>query len=539
MDYLIIGAGPAGLQLGYFLEQAGRDYLILEAGAQPGTFFTQYPRHRTLISINKPHTGVDDPEMNLRMDWNSLLSDDPSLRFTQYSAKYFPPAAEMVRYLADFASVSRLRIQYNTRVHRISREKNFVVTDEHGQSYTAKRLILATGVSEINVPAIPGIEFAERYSDMPVDPAGFVNQRVLIIGKGNSAFETADNLMESAAVIHVAGPSAIRLAWRTHFVGHLRAVNNNFLDSYQLKSQNALLDGTVVRIERTNEQSYRVTFRFSRADETEKELVYDRVILCAGFRFASSIFEETLRPELTINDRFPAQTAAWESTNIPDLYFAGTLMQARDYKRSTSGFVHGFRYGVRALHHILEQRYEGVSWPSVSLPADPGSLTEAVLARANRTSALWQQFGFLCDMVSISTDGAATYLQELPVDLVTTTDLGKADCCFLITLEYGPNHDQVDPFDISVRRIAQNSAEEAHEAQYLHPVVRWYASGQLVATHHVSENLENEWNGPAHHRPLQAFFARALSGGKQASVASRMGFMQDPTSPTDRTLSLA
>ena len=122
---------------------------------------------------------------------------------------------------------------------------------------------------------------------------------------------------------------------------------------------------------------------------------------------------------------------------------------------------------------------------------------------------------------------------------MTTTDLGKADCCFLITLEYGPNHDRVDPFDISVRRIAQNSAEEAHEAQYLHPVVRWYASGQLVATHHVSENLENEWNGPAHHRPLQAFFARALSGGKQASVASRMGFMQDPTSPTDRTLSLA
>ena len=37
VDYLVIGAGPAGLQLGYFLDRAGRDYLILEAGGVPGS----------------------------------------------------------------------------------------------------------------------------------------------------------------------------------------------------------------------------------------------------------------------------------------------------------------------------------------------------------------------------------------------------------------------------------------------------------------------------------------------------------------------
>src|SRR5207248_2002706 len=65
VDYLVIGAGPAGLQLGYFLEQAGRNYLILEAGDSPGSFFRTFPRHRRLISINKPHTGWDDPELNM------------------------------------------------------------------------------------------------------------------------------------------------------------------------------------------------------------------------------------------------------------------------------------------------------------------------------------------------------------------------------------------------------------------------------------------------------------------------------------------
>ena len=80
IEYLIIGAGPAGLQLGYFLAQSGREYLILEAGARAGTFFETFPRHRRLISINKVYTGYDDPEINLRWDWHSLLSERDDLR---------------------------------------------------------------------------------------------------------------------------------------------------------------------------------------------------------------------------------------------------------------------------------------------------------------------------------------------------------------------------------------------------------------------------------------------------------------------------
>ena len=46
---------------------------------------------------------------------------------------------------------------------------------------------------------------------MSVDPRGLLDQRVLIIGKGNSAFETADNLIETPTLIHVAGPT--RSGW--------------------------------------------------------------------------------------------------------------------------------------------------------------------------------------------------------------------------------------------------------------------------------------------------------------------------------------
>jgi thioredoxin reductase len=498
-DYLVIGAGPAGLQLGYFLDRAGRDYQILEAGAGPGTFFRTFPRHRQLISINKRYTGWDDPELDLRVDWNSLLSDDPDLLFTRYSERYFPAADDFVRYLGDFAEATGLRVAYDSRVVRIERDGDFRVTTEDGTVRTARRVIAATGVSRPYIPPIPGIETAELYPTVSVDPADFRNQRVLIIGKGNSAFETADNLVETAAVIHVAGPNSVRLAWKTHFVGHLRAVNNNFLDTYQLKSQNALLDGEVRNIERTGD-GYRVTVAFARANEITKDIPYDRVIVCTGFRFDASIFDADCRPELMIRDRFPAQTAAWESVNVPDLYFAGTITQARDFKKGTSGFIHGFRYGVRSLHHVLASRYEDVAWPSRGLDADPKSLADAVIARVNRTSALWQQFGFLADVIVLDADGAR-YLEEMPADLAEFPDH------FRVTLEYGPEHDKIDPFDISVGRIRQNDAARAAEGHYLHPVVRHFRGGSLAGTHHITENLENEWDSPeTHHAPLMAFF---------------------------------
>ena len=150
------------------------------------------------------------------------------------------------------------------------------------------------------------------------------------------------------------------MAWRSHYVGHLRAVNNNLLDTYQLKSQNALLDGTVERIERRRRRlpRHRQLRARRRGHEGPALRPRDRVHRLPVRRRRSST--ATAGPELVINDRFPAQTPEWESANVPGLYFAGTLMQVRDFKKSTSGFIHGFRYGVRALHRMLERQYHGV-----------------------------------------------------------------------------------------------------------------------------------------------------------------------------------
>ena len=61
-----------------------------------GSFYELYPRRRMLISINKRNTGETNTEFNMRHDWNSLLSDDPTMLFKYYSKEMFPPADALV-----------------------------------------------------------------------------------------------------------------------------------------------------------------------------------------------------------------------------------------------------------------------------------------------------------------------------------------------------------------------------------------------------------------------------------------------------------
>lgn len=512
--YLVIGAGPGGLQAGYCLQQQGRDYLIIESGGRAGTTFERFPRHRKLISINKVHTGYSDPEINLRWDWNSLLSSESTAaRFTDYSQRYFPDADDMPRYLDGFAKEHQLNVRTDSSVVNVRRDQDFIVTLSTGEELRARVLIVATGVQLPWLPDIEGIEYAEHYVDMDIDPVPLTNKKVLILGKGNSGFETADALIEHAAMIHVASPNPLRMAWSTHYVGHVRAVNNNLLDTYQLKSQNAILDVELQRIERDGDK-FKAYFGYQHAEGEQEVIEYDRVIACTGFRFDDSMFDESCRPELCSMGRLPAQQADWQSQNIPDLYFAGTLMQYLDYKKYMSGFIHGFRYNVRTLCQLLVERYDGVALPQVAHELMVAPACERIIERVNQSSALWQQPGFLQDVMLIDRQQQRlNWYLELPQDYITQRF--AADEYMTLTLEFGQRKFD-NPFNVS--RIARENIKRAEDSNFLHPIIRHYRDGKLLAEHHIIEDLAAEWREAEHLEPLADFLRQQLPTAQHVPV---------------------
>jgi hypothetical protein len=333
-------------------------------------------------------------------------------------------------------------------------------------------------------------------------------------------------LIDTTALIHVASPHSVKFAWQTHFVGHLRAVNNNLLDTYLLKCQNATLEVDIAKIEKRG-QRYFVTVNYLRAEGSSDVIEYDRVICCTGFRFDADIFDPDCRPEMMINNRFPKLDSSWQSVNVPDMYFAGTITQSRDFKKTTSGFIHGFRYNVRALALMLQANYDDEPIPYRELEFSAERATEAIIDRINRSSALWQQFGFLADVLVAEPEKQQwRYYEALPVAFAHDQAIrgGQSGCIhddaeyYTVTLEYG-FHEDDDPF--RSKRVAHTDSEHAAQSTFLHPVIRRFRRGELLETFHVVENLEANWrDAELHIAPLQAFFASNCKADCHAPTCS-------------------
>ncbi|MEV6325439.1 NAD(P)-binding domain-containing protein [Nocardia sp. NPDC051787] len=487
LDCLVVGAGPAGIQVGAHFAAGGARVQVLEGAPRVGDFFARYPRSRRLISFNKVGTLWDDPELNLRWDWNSILTEEsaagPVLQFRDFSADLYPPADAMVRYLDEYVRRYHVPVRTESRVRMIRKtgDEEFEVEIAGGEVLRCRFLVVASGWTKPYVPGIPGIDLCEGYETASLKPEDYRGQRVLVLGKGNSAAEVAEAAVESAAIVHMASPEPVRLAVRTHHPGGMRLHLARLLDMYQLKLLNAILDCRVTDISQ-DEAGYRVAVEYSHADGERDILRYDRVIRCTGFRFDASIFDASCRPALCIDKRLPELTPTWESVNVPGLFFAGTIAQADDFRVAGSGFIDGFRYNVRTLHGLLRERYFDEPYPSEQISGEPTALADDMLRRASQSSALWLQFGYLCDVFDIASDGTATVWREWP-----TRDLPgrwrSRRCVYTFTLEWGRPRGDV----FAIHR--HPSAADAAESVFLHPVVRQWRYGQVVATHHVLEDL--------------------------------------------------
>jgi thioredoxin reductase len=509
-EYIVLGAGPAGLQMGHYLGQLGRDYTVLERG-EIGQFFRTYPRHRKLISINKVHTGSAPYDVSMRWDWNSLLSEEDPFLFQRFTHEYFPPADSLVDYLVAYARRFQLSVECHAEVVSIEKtSQGFELELRDGRRYRAQVVVVASGFAREYHPTFEGSEHVIPYGRMSTDREQFKNLRVMILGKGNSAFETADHLVGHAASIHVVSPEPLRLAWKTHYVGHLRAVNNNLLDTYQLKGQNSVQNAIIERIEKTA-AGYDVTLAYTKTQGEKRVVQVDQVLGCTGFRMDSSIFAESAKPATVHDGKYPELSCSFESTNVKGLYFAGTLMHGTDFARANSGFIHGFRHNISALSRILERERHGRAWPSKTLPKS-ADFAQLILQDLLKSIPLFHQPGVLINVVDLSGD-SAVYYQDVPRDYALAALVPKHGACLAISLEFG-KHEIADPFD------ANDAPDEA--TIFLHPVLRYVRQGEVASELHLRQDLENQWDLPLNARNLQAWlFEVCRLGSPEQQPANR------------------
>lgn len=193
-DAIVIGAGFSGLyQVLSLREKLGLNVIGFETGdAVGGTWhWNRYPGARCDSESHSYCYAFSD---ELVQEW-------------EWSERY-PGAAEIRKYLnfvADRFDLKRsFRLNTSVTSATYNEDSNkWLVTTEHGETFSAKYLITAVGcLSTANVPAIEGLnEFAGQWfhtGQWPHDGVDFTGKHVGQIGTGSTGIQSAPVIAETA-----------------------------------------------------------------------------------------------------------------------------------------------------------------------------------------------------------------------------------------------------------------------------------------------------------------------------------------------------
>lgn len=180
-DVIVVGAGQSGLAAGYYLKKAGLSFLILESGkAATGS----WPLYYDSLKLFSP----------------AKYSSLPGFKFPGAANRY-PTRDEVAEYLQQYAITMDLPIKYLMKVSTTKRvEGNFHVQAASGETFYTKNLIAATG--SFQRPYMPKIKGSENFlgkilhSSAYKNPNQFLNQKVIVVGRGNSAVQIGVELSQ-------------------------------------------------------------------------------------------------------------------------------------------------------------------------------------------------------------------------------------------------------------------------------------------------------------------------------------------------------
>lgn len=190
LDILVIGAGQAGLAMGYHLQQTQLRFKIVEGHARIGD---SWRNRYDSLHLFTPRMYSALPGMP--------LSGEPA----GYAGKN-----EFANYLEKYAAQFQLPIVMNTSIQKLQRiNGHFSAITDSGQNITTRTVVLATGAFQ--KPHIPSISksfsakvlqySAENYRNPTQIQAG----TVLVVGDGATGRDLAAELTASHNVLLATG----------------------------------------------------------------------------------------------------------------------------------------------------------------------------------------------------------------------------------------------------------------------------------------------------------------------------------------------
>ncbi|NDJ76244.1 MAG: NAD(P)/FAD-dependent oxidoreductase [Chloroflexi bacterium] len=189
---IIIGAGAAGLAVGAGLQRANVPFVILE---RTGLIGAAWRKHYDRLHL---HT-------------DKRLSALPHLPFPRHHPRY-PARDQVVEYLEGYAHHFGLEPVFNQAVTSARRENDAWIVETATARYSAHNLVVATGYARVPVrPSWPDMDYFPGlvlHSSEYKNGLAFKDQRVLVVGFGNSGGEIALDLWEYGArpALCVRGP---------------------------------------------------------------------------------------------------------------------------------------------------------------------------------------------------------------------------------------------------------------------------------------------------------------------------------------------
>jgi cation diffusion facilitator CzcD-associated flavoprotein CzcO len=156
----------------------------------------------------------------LRLHTTKRFSSLPYLRFSAQVPRY-PSRQQVVDYLDAYTQRFDLQPRCGQNVVSVQRtEARWEVETEHDR-YTADSVVMTTGLNE--TPRLPNWPDQERFRGSILHSSQYLtgepyrNQRVLVVGFGNSGAEIAMDLYEHGATVGMAVRSSVNVVFQDRF----------------------------------------------------------------------------------------------------------------------------------------------------------------------------------------------------------------------------------------------------------------------------------------------------------------------------------